>query len=127
MTIEKTLTYTGQLSVGEFGESYDVLLLSNLDEPLAEELQEDISSEMVTVRYWITDKECTREEAQESAVRTQMGMAGCVYRALYSETTGYLWTDEEIKIGGHDLLEELSSFDGKWLILEVDIHDKIIH
>jgi hypothetical protein len=40
----------------------------------------------------------------------------------YSETTGYLWTDEKLQVGGHDLIEELSGSAGKFLIFEADVH-----
>ena len=41
------------------------------------------------------------------------------FNPRYSEITGYLWTDEELNVGGHDLMAELKSNVGKWLILEI--------
>lgn len=116
-----TTTYQGLLSFRSYGEADDILFLSSLEDPLAEEL-EWMHGTQVTVRYWLTDQQCTREEARESAVLTAMGAADVDFGARYSEITGYLWTDEELKVGGHDLMAELRSNVGKWLILEVTEH-----
>lgn len=112
-------TYQGLLSIGDHGESDDVLFLSGHDEPLAEEL-EWMDGQVVTVRYWVTNEECTRDQAVESFVLTCMGAAKAEFQACYSEYTGYLWTDEFLNVGGHDLLAELKSHAGKWLILEIE-------
>ena len=114
-------TYQGLLSLHSWGEADDILYLSSLTDPLAEEL-DWMSGKKVTVRYWITDKECTRDEASEAAMLTVMGAAYVTIDSQYSEITGYLWTDEDLNVGGHDLLEELKSSVGKWLIFEVQEH-----
>jgi len=118
----KTLTYRGLLSEHDVGDSDDLLFLSSRSSPLGELLQRDITGKPVSVRYWITDKEATKEEATTDFLRTVIGLAECKFGARYSEITGYLWTDEECNIGGHNLLAELHSYIGKWLILEIDIH-----
>lgn len=118
----KTLTYRGLLSKHSWGEADDILFLSSMSDPLAEQLQSDIVRKQVTARYWITDKEATKEQAQEHFVRQLVGAADCDFGSCYSEITGYLWTDEECKIGGHDVIAELRSHVGKWLILEIDVH-----
>ena len=115
----KNRTYTGLLSFHSYGEADDILFLSTLNDPLADELQW-MSGKKVTVRYWITDKEVTKGEAQEGFVRWLVGAADVEFGSRYSEITGYLWTDEELNVGGHDLIEELRSNVGKWLILEVE-------
>lgn len=119
----RQLRYAGQLRLDWWGEAIDVLFVSTLDEPLAEVLEDEIAGEIVTARYWITDEECSRDEAQEEALKRVMGCADCLYLSRYSEITGYLWTDEEINIGGHDLLAELARAIGKWLILEIDVYE----
>lgn len=119
----KPMTYQGQLSVRDYGEASDLLFLSTEDNPFAEVLHDEISGKKVSVRYWISDKQCTKDEAQEDALRHIFGVAETEYGAHYSEYTGYLWTDEEVMVGGHDLLEELKSAAGKWLVLEIDIHE----
>ena len=49
-----------------------------------------------------------------------MGDANVDLQSRYSEITGYLWTDEDLNVGGHDLLAELKGHVGKWLIMEVE-------
>lgn len=114
-------TIAGHLYVRSYGEADEILFLSTDDRPLAEVL-EWMSGHRVTVRYWLTDRECTRGEAIEAHVLTLFGSASVDFGARYSEITGYLWTDEDLVIGGHDLLAELKSGAGRWLILEVEVH-----
>jgi hypothetical protein len=120
--MSKTLTYTGLLSRHSHGEADDILFLSTEEEPLAEVLDGRIRRTQVTVRYWITNFPCSREEATEDHARQLMGIAATKFGAVYSEITGYLWTDQECNIGGHDLIGELEDCAGKWLILEIEVH-----
>lgn len=96
-----------------------MLFLSSLKSPLAEEL-EWMSGKNVTVRYWITEAPCTKEQAIESAMLIVMGFTQVNFWSRYSELTGYLWTDEDLIVGGHDLIAELKSHTGKWLIMEIE-------
>lgn len=123
----KTKLYQGFISTGDYGETDDCLLLSTLDEPLADILQDDISEANVTVRYWILDKECSKNEAQERFIKTAMGAVDVEFSPRYSDLTGYLWTDESLEVGGHDLLQELKSAEGKYLILEIDVYNLCIY
>ncbi|WP_144106796.1 hypothetical protein [Paraburkholderia sp. BCC1886] len=119
--ISETKTYAGKLIERDHEEASDLLFIESLDEPLAEVLERDIAGKFVSVRYWITDKEVAREEAEIAFVHKLMGFANCDFGAHYSEATGYLWTDEDVMIGGHDLLNELRTYKGEWVILEIDI------
>lgn len=116
------ITFEGFLITGEYGECDEVLYLQGDKEPLAYQLEEEMSGKQVTVRYWATEKQATKEQAQFDFIRQVMGDAYCDFGAVYSDYTGYLWTDEEIKVGGHDLIKELYSLVSMWLILEVEIH-----
>lgn len=116
-----TKTYEGLLCLHNRGEESNVLFLSSLSDPIAEELYW-IYNKKVTARYWVSDKPCTREEVIDATIPTVMGIGEVKFRSHYSEYTGYLWTDEELKIGGHDLLSELKSHVGKWLILDLEVH-----
>ena len=116
------LNYSGFIELKEWGEAYDILFLSTMDDPLVEKLHDEISGENVTCRYWISDKECSKDEAEKDALYTIMGAAETDFGSRYSEITGYLWTYEVVKIGGHDLVRELSSRTGKYLHLEIKVH-----
>jgi len=113
-------TYTGWLDVRDYGESDDVLFLSGIDEPFAEEL-EFMSGGKVTVSYWISDVETGVDAIKEQAISQILGAANVEFHARYSDITGYLWTDEKLNIGGHNLLDELKSSVGKYLVLEVEL------
>ena len=121
--MKETKTYTGMLNLRDPGEAMDILYVSSIDRPLAEVLADEISGRTVSVRYWVTDKEVSKDAAAECFIGRLMGQADCEFMSWYSEVTGYLWTDENIKIGGHDLLAELQSYVGRYLILEVDLYD----
>lgn len=120
--MDKVIRIGGLLSLHTNGEGDDILFVSSEGNPLAEVLHDRISRKQVSARYWITDKPCTFEEAQEDFVRRLFGVADTEFGAQYTETTGYLWTDEAARIGGHDLIEEFRGNVGKWLLLEVVVH-----
>ena len=113
-------TYNGMLSLHKHGYDEEVLFLSSLKEPFAKEL-EYLCGKQVSVRYWITSEKQTKDEVNENFVKQIMGMADVEFEPVYSDITGYLWTNEDLYIGGHDLISELKSHIGKWLILEIDI------
>jgi hypothetical protein len=102
-------------------EDQEVLTLSSLDEPLAEELNW-MCDKKVTVRYWLTDEPISRERADEIHSNILFGSMDAGVTSVYTECTGYLWTDEDLKVGGHDLLKIFKSAIGKFLILEVEVH-----
>ena len=112
-------TFNGLLCMHNMDDAYDLLFLSSLRSPLADELSW-MSGKKVTVRYWITDIKTTKEEAEFTFMQACMGKADCRFQSHYSDMTCYLWTDEELNVGGHDLMREFKSYVGKWLILEVE-------
>lgn len=116
--------YKGYLKLKDEGEGYNILFVTEIDEPLAEEIQTDIAEfgKYLTVRYFLSSKEETLEGLQHILVNQILGIGEADYGHAYSEYTGYLWTDEKIEINGHDLLEELKSSIGRYLYLEIEYH-----
>jgi len=112
-------TYEGWLSLKDWGEGEDILFLSGTDEPLVDEL-EWMRHKKVTVRYWITDAEVTKKEPQKCHLQTLYGDAHVWFESVYTEATGFLWVEEELQIGGHDLAIELKSASGRYLILIIE-------
>lgn len=111
--------FTGWLEMETVEQEHETITLDGI--PVAEEM-DVLAGTFATVRYYITDKECTPEQAQEDfLISTLHGEVDSDYGANYSEYTGYLWTDDELKVGGHDLRNELFSYVGKYLILIADI------
>lgn len=91
-------------------------------EPLAETIGDDLErhGRYASVRYWTADAPMGDEEIAEGAIRAMLGgEADAQYSPRYSDVTGYLWTDEDITVGGHDLLEELKSQAGRYCLLEI--------
>lgn len=93
--------------------------------PLAEILENDIDKYgcYLSVNYYITDKPVDIDELPLKLMETLYGEGDAEYRMRYSEYTGYLWTDEEINVGGHDLLNELKSNIGKWIHMEIEFSE----
>ena len=114
---DKERIYTGMLVMGPFGDHESALYLMNTEtfrlpsEPLIKTLMEDkYFHDELTVRYWVSDVPLTKDQLIENTVRQQLGDSEIKYYSHYSELTGYLWTDEEFNVGGHDLKSELRSF-----------------
>lgn len=124
--------YRGFVTLGDYGDNYDALGLlpepptekygALGQQPLAYQLSEDreIFGPYATVRYFVADEERTAEQLTENLVRQLVGDVDAIYDDVYSEITGYLWTDEEIKVGGHDLLYELQTYKGRFVHLEIE-------
>lgn len=119
--MEDRFTFKGRIKEQSFGENPAALFVDGMDEPLARKFYEAADGCQVSVRYWISDKEKTKRELQENQMMVLVGAVDAEYRDRYSDITGYLWTDEELNIGGHDLGAELQSHLGKFVYLEMDV------
>jgi hypothetical protein len=115
--------YKGLITETSRGGNNDALFVGDMDEPIASEFYDNLKGKQVSVRYFISDTEKTKEELTENLMSALAGSVDADYNDRYSDITGYLWTDEELNIGEHDLLKELRSNVGKFLYLEVDIHN----
>jgi hypothetical protein len=119
-------SYSGTITVRSFGEDDGALYLDPADEPLALMVATDVEQHgsTVTVSYWITDEPRTLEQLVENEVKKLAGAADAEYDQAYSDITGYLWTDEKLKIGGHDLLGELEAGEGRWCMLVIKFGER---
>lgn len=94
-----------------------------LDYELAALVQEDFDKYIgkpVFVRYFITDKENTENKAKEKLLHKLSGDLSVKYELeAYSEFTVLEW-EQELIVGGHDLIKELESFMGKYLVLIIE-------
>ena len=118
----ETKVYKGIVKEGDYGENWDALFIGENSQPISKIFEEDFEAKQVTVRYWTSDEEKTKDQLQESVLRKFFGDVEANYNDAYSECTGYLWTDEDLNVGGHDLLEEIRSYLGKFIYLEVVVH-----
>ena len=118
----KKIIYKGFISERERGEHYDAVYIGDTDEPIAFEL-ESINRKQVSVRYFISDTEKSKNELTENFICSLAGATNADYSDRYSDLTGYLWTDEELNIGGHDLMKEIKENIGKYIYMEIDVHE----
>ncbi len=123
MTEQVECTYSGTITIRANGEDDEALFLDpapeRADDPLALVVAEDIElhGNTVSVSYWIADEPRTMGQLVENEVKKLAGAVDADYTQHGSEITGYLWTDVELVIDGHDLLDELSTHDGRWCLL----------
>ncbi len=124
--------YTGRIRLHE--ESYDgpddVLFVLPADydgwydddETLASQIEEHIKAHgpYLSVQYFVSDVALNADDLQVAWLDRLEGIGDADYTVHWSDYTGYLWTDEEIKVGGHNLLEELKSHKNQYLYLEIE-------
>lgn len=112
--------YRGFLRLRCRSEGDDALCLDDR-EPLAATIQDDIAlhGRYLSVRYYTSAVELGEQEIRDEAVRVACGVGQAEWSVAWSEDTGYLWTTEELMVGGHDLLEELKSHAGRFCQLEI--------
>lgn len=119
-----TRRYRGTLTVRDHGEGMDILFLDDGD-PLAEVITGDMDEHgrYLSVRYWTADARRDDDAMIEGAIREALGFGEAAFLHHYSDITGYLWTDEDVIVGGHDLLEELKAQAGRYCLLEIGYQD----
>lgn len=125
-TDKATIEYRGWLVAAPWGEAYDILYLTAdrahlEDDPLASVIEHDMwrYGQYLSVHYHIADVEQTTEQFDEALAHMLVGYTKADVGHHYSEITGYLWTDEKIQVGGHDLISGLHSYLGKYCQLTI--------
>lgn len=107
--------FQGYLSVKDDHEGHETVFLNG--EALVDALC-DLHDEIVSVRYYIAEKEADYETLKKDyLLKTLYGECYGEYQPQYTEITGYVGTTDTLLIGGHDLREELDDYDGKFLYL----------
>lgn len=90
----------------------------------AEFFEENLENKQVSISYFIAEEETPREELEEQYLKKITGLVEASIYPVYSDVTGYLWTNEECKVGGHDLYEELQSYEGKYIDMAIEVLEK---
>lgn len=91
---------------------------------LAEFFENNLDEKEVYIRYYITDEFIPTEKIEENFIKKISGIVDATIYPVYSDITGYLWTEEKIKINGHDLFEEIDNYEGKYLDMVIEVKDK---
>ena len=75
----------------------------------------------VSVRYFVSNAPLVDiESAEEGLIRTILGaLEADAYPLCGSEWTGHYGFEQSLMVGGHDLLEEMRSYVGKYVLIEV--------
>lgn len=137
--MDVTKTYQGKISVESWLEQSNAVLVGSYS--IACRVSEDMEEHgrYLTVRWAIANQPVTLEESAMHVLSMldgveQDGLAiidggdlyhweddtAVKYFTAYSEITGYLWTEENLQIGGHDMLAILRENEGRFLVMEID-------
>lgn len=88
----------------------------------------DSFGETGQVNYWISDKPKTKDEMVEGFLKKLYGHIEAKYDSdwhYYSTLTGgNMEYDTELKIGGHNLYNELQDKEGMFLIIELSFKEE---
>jgi hypothetical protein len=112
----KTKIYKGILEIDGYG------LLKCGNSYLIEDVELDFKmGDNVFVSYYVTDKEVTEDEARKALIIKTIG--GNIEELQFDLVAYSEWTiislEEELKIGGHSLCDELRGYEGKFITLIV--------
>jgi len=111
------MIYSGILKINEYeclkcGDSY-----------LVEDVEPDFKKdENVFVRYYVTDKEISEEEAKKALILRNIGGNMDELNFILDAYSEFTITEiqERLVVGGHNLLNELQKYDGKFLTLVIE-------
>jgi hypothetical protein len=62
------------------------------------------------------------DHVDETKIVSMMGLVESKYYHRYSDYTGYLWTEEGFKCGGHDIPKILQSHMGEYIHIEIELY-----
>lgn len=82
---------------------------------------------IVRVNYGVADKPCTESKLKEEFLRRVFGDPNVGYEKSdyrYSSWTSGTNYDTNFKVGGHDIMKELRSYQGKFLLLNIEFEKK---
>lgn len=111
------MKYEGFISIDEYGLlKYDDLVLVN-------RIEDHFNvGQVVSVRYFITNTFCTEQEAEKALIIQSFGGKIDELKFVLDAWSEYTIEElvEDLKIGGHHLVDELSNYEGKYLILIIE-------
>lgn len=115
--------YSGKIQYASNGEEDEILSIDGrgyLSEIIKDHIED--YGRYLTVRYWVANENLEPEKMKMAFIRKAMGLEEVDYGICSSETTGYLWTTDDIVVGGHDIKRELESYLGKYLYMEIEFN-----
>lgn len=124
----KTITLSGTIQVA-WHQSWNTIKLIREDGYAVDlimrfqEAMESFGQRKLSVRYWLSNKPCTKQEMQEGWLKTISGFASAEFSQndfQYSEYTSGTDYDTDFKIGNHNMLSILSKEQGEFIIMELE-------
>ena len=114
-TIKKIKRLNGQVEeqvIGEF--------------PFTKEMEEKCEwlDSYASIQMLTGDTPIDLDHIDETKVVSMMGEVDSYYYHVYSDYTGYLWTKEGFRCGGHDIPDILESHIGEYIHMEIELYSK---
>lgn len=78
----------------------------------------------VSIQMLFGDTPIDLEHIDEVKIISMEGNVESEYYHHYSELTGYLWTDEGFKAGGHDIPKILESHNEEYIHMKIELYRK---
>ena len=112
---------TGKLCWCSNGDGeYDIIGFED-DGGRISELLEEFSGKQVWCNYAFSTEPLTPELVLQAAIDTAEGEVDARYSVAWSEITGYLWTNNDGNIGGHDMIAIFEQHVGEYAALIVEV------
>lgn len=84
-------------------------------------------NKQISLSWHVTDEPKSYQDLETNIIKAVMGDLKTTFSHRYSDLTGYLWTNEDVKLQGHDLLREIATAcQGKskaWVYIRFEVHD----
>lgn len=95
--------------------------------PLTKEMENKCgwSKYVASVQMLIGDTPIDTDHINETKVVSMEGIVDSKYYHRYSDLTGYLWTEEGFKVGGHDIPAILQANVGKYIYMEIELYENL--
>ena len=116
---KKILLLEGKIREKENGDHADALYIGA--DIIAEAISDNFQSHRAPVFccWAISERPITPYDLLGIAVEQANGDVDAIYYHRYSEITGYLWTEQDAIIGGHNLVEIFGNHIKRYAILVV--------
>ena len=111
--IKKLVTFKGEVIVTETDGF-----------PLSKEMEERLNwrDNYASVRMVTGSTPIDPTKVEETIIECFYGDIEGHYYHRYSDYTGYLWTEEAFKVGGHDIPNILHSHMGEYIHMEIELY-----
>ena len=106
--MDKELVYKGVIRNDELRENHSTIYIGDI--AILPEIEKIGYNKNVTVEYCIESD------------YTLSGILESEYYPFYTDWGGYMWTNQELRIGKYDLLKELYNNVGKYIELKIIVH-----